>query len=194
MTVLKLIMILGHGSELEDELRVDAAVEYGSTLKNKGYEVLYLASGGIPNNFHISIGERMRELLIEYGISADSIITEHKAMSTRQNFRLGKKLLEDVLEEIDEVMVVTSSYHLARSKMLAKEYFKNVKISFGIANTNYSFLKLTKIIFTEGKLIRSEFAKFLKDIVLRFCKINYNQEIYKKTIGKIPFLKDKINY
>lgn len=80
-----------------------------------------IVTGGVGHGETISEGEAMKNYLVQKGIPEEKIIVESKATSTMENFKYTKQILKEQTGRSDyKVMVVTSDFHMARSKVLAK--------------------------------------------------------------------------
>ena len=96
-----IIMLGGDGGRLEK----------AAELYHNGYADYVMISPEIE-----SIRSQSTEYAIELGIPKSAIIEEHKATSTYTNATETMKLMEEY--SFDSALVVTSDYHLKRSKMI----------------------------------------------------------------------------
>lgn len=103
--------------------RLDAAL----VVLRENPEARAIASGGVGKESIYSEASVMKWYLVERGIAADRIVEEDKATRTDENLQFGKKAIKERYgEDIEELIIATSDYHMFRSKLLAKKYFKNV--------------------------------------------------------------------
>jgi len=115
------VIILGggvKGGEITKTLqyRLDEGIAF--LYEHPHLEVI--VSGGKGFGETISEGEAMRNYLVANGIPKDKIIVESKATSTMENFKYTKQILAKQTGRSDyKLMVVTSDFHMARSKVLA---------------------------------------------------------------------------
>ncbi len=115
------VVILGGGvkeGELTKTLqfRLDKGIEF----LNQHPDLEVIVTGGIGFGETISEGEAMKNYLVANGISQEKIIVESEATSTMENFKYSKQILEKQTGRSDyEVMVITSDFHMLRSKVLA---------------------------------------------------------------------------
>lgn len=116
------VLILGAGvwgttvSPALDE-RLKAGVEY----MEKYPEVVAIVSGGQGRGEDITEAEAMKRYLVAKGIKEDRIIKEEKSTSTMENFVYSRKLLKEIAgRDVSEITVITSNFHMFRTKMLAK--------------------------------------------------------------------------
>lgn len=92
----------------------------GIEYLNKHPDAKVIVSGGQGFGENISEAEAMEKYLISRGINAKRIIKEDKSTSTNENFRFSKEILLNAKEGGTELMVITSDFHMLRSKMLAR--------------------------------------------------------------------------
>lgn len=98
-------------------------------LKNNP-SAMVVVSGGQGLGETISEAEAMRRFLAENGIANDRILKEDKSTSTFENFQNTKSLLfQRYGDKRYTIMIVTSDFHMFRSKILAK---RNGFIAYGI--------------------------------------------------------------
>lgn len=93
--------------------RLDAALDYA----NKYPHVLLVLSGGQGVGEHISEGEAMKKYLIENGIGEYRLLVESASTSTYENILYSKELMPP---SVESVTIITSDYHLERSKRIAR--------------------------------------------------------------------------
>jgi len=119
-----------------------------------------IVTGGVGLRETISEGEAMKNYLVAKGIPEDKIIVESKATSTMENFKYTKQILNERTGRSDyKVLVVTSDFHMARSKVLASV---NGFIPYGIPSK-------TETLVFPNSVIREYFAVFkslVVDIIL----------------------------
>ncbi|MBQ1490581.1 MAG: YdcF family protein [Blautia sp.] len=107
-------MALQDGKPTKDlELRVKTAGE----VAKKNPDTTLIVTGGNPDSSGKTEAAVMKELLLSLGVSEESILTEDKASSTRENFRN----VGEMIGYSQPVLLITSSYHMARALRLAKE-------------------------------------------------------------------------
>ena len=125
----KWVVILGakvndSGVSLEFGRRIDAAADFGKTRK----DVTIVTTGGRGADEPTSEGEAAYERLISLGIDKERIVVEKASDSTRENFEFAKGLMkEHGYEEGDEIIIVSSAFHLYRAGKIAKAAgFENI--------------------------------------------------------------------
>lgn len=95
--------------------RLDEGLEYLKLHPN----TKVIVSGGQGSNELIPEAEAMKNFLLSQGISSDRIIEENKSKSTFQNLEFSQKILEKRNANKDEVLIVTSDFHLFRAMEIA---------------------------------------------------------------------------
>lgn len=135
----KYVVVLGAKILDEDrpcrilENRLIAAIEY---LK-KYDESLVVVSGGKGIDEPVSESQVMKKYLIKHGINESRVIMEDLSYNTFENLKKCKGILLDV----NEILIVTSGYHLLRSKILARRVgFKKINL-IGSKVSNSSIVK-----------------------------------------------------
>lgn len=111
------ILVLGGGTKNNRpgavlKGRLDQALAYAE----KHPDVTFIVSGGLGFGKTTSEGTIMKNYLMENGILAERITIEEKATSTYENLLYTKKMIQPD----DQVLIVTSDFHLFRTKMIAE--------------------------------------------------------------------------
>lgn len=117
-----IIVILGTGLTATEEMsvilkyRLDKAIQF---YQNQAEEsaITFLVTGGKSPGNSVSEAEVMAEYLMKYGVPEDRIIQENQSINTHQNFLYSQRLLESG----DKVLFVTSSYHVLRGNVYARQ-------------------------------------------------------------------------
>lgn len=110
------IIVLGH--QLDND-KADEVLKYRlrKTLKYLDeYDCKCILSGGITSNNTKSEASIMKEYLIKNGISESRIICEDKSTDTIENINNCIKLIESN----KKVVLISSNYHILRSKMICR--------------------------------------------------------------------------
>lgn len=106
--------------------RLDGALQY---LKINP-EVKVIVSGGMGPGETITEAEAMKSYLVKKGIPEKNIIKEEESRSTEENINNSKELLIPNNKDNITVTLVTSNFHMLRSKLLAeKAGFKTYEYS-----------------------------------------------------------------
>lgn len=97
--------------------RLDRSLEYVKNNPN----VKIVVSGGQGSGESITEAEAMKRYLIKYGVNEENIIKEDKSTNTSENL----KFTANILKELDKtenlkITIVTSDFHVFRSKFLAE--------------------------------------------------------------------------
>lgn len=101
--------------------RLDAALQYAKKYPH----VKLIVSGGQGPDEDATEGSVMQAYLVKHGLSPERIIIEGKATNTYENIVYSLKLLD---EDISDLTIISSDYHLARAKMLANRMDLNVDV------------------------------------------------------------------
>ena len=103
------------------ENRLISAIIYLHKFENSKV----IVSGGTGIDEPISEGYVMKKYLINHGIDKHRIFVEDLSTNTFENLKNTKQILKDV----DEILIITSKYHLFRSKILAERVgFRNIDL------------------------------------------------------------------
>lgn len=94
------------------ENRLISAIIYLQKFENSKV----IVSGGTGIDEPISEGYVMKKYLINHGIDKHRIFVEDLSTNTFENLKNTKQILKDV----DEILIITSKYHLFRSKILSR--------------------------------------------------------------------------
>ena len=94
------------------ENRLISAIIYLHKFENSKV----IVSGWTGIDERISEGYIMKKYLINHGIDKRRIFVEDLSTNTFENLKNTKQILKDV----DEILIITSKYHLFRSKILAR--------------------------------------------------------------------------
>jgi uncharacterized SAM-binding protein YcdF (DUF218 family) len=111
------ILVLGGGTKNNRpgavlKGRLDQALAYAE----KHPDVAFIVSGGLGFGKTTSEGTIMKNYLMENGIQPERITIEEKATSTYENLLYTKEMIQPN----DQVLIVTSDFHLFRTKMIAE--------------------------------------------------------------------------
>lgn len=114
------VLILGAGLKGKRlsptlESRMKLGVEY---LKSNPSSKVIVSGGQGPDE-DITEAEAMRRYLIANGINRGQIIKEEESTSTIENLRLSKGIMSRNTTS-NEILIITSDFHMFRAKMLAK--------------------------------------------------------------------------
>ena len=124
-----------------------ARIERGIALLRCNPNAVLIMSGGQGPGEDVAEGEAMARYAEERGVVREKIMIESKSRSTEENLLFSSRLMEKARPK---VIVVTTSYHVFRALLLAKQ--QGLKcVGFGAK---------TKWYFTLNALIR-EFAGYL---------------------------------
>ena len=128
------------------ETRLNCAYDYLQQFKDSKV----IVSGGKGKDEPISESYVMRKVLISYGVRQDRIIMEDSSVNTFQNLKNTRRILGNV----DEILIITSNYHLFRSKILARRVgFKKVSLIGSDVFVESLFKNLVREVFAVMKSI-----------------------------------------
>lgn len=105
----------GETPSLTLRFRLEEALAYAESYP----DVKFILSGGQGPDEDIAEGEAMRRYLTEKGVQEDRLLLETESTSTYENILFSKKLLP---EEVNEITIITSDFHLARARMIADSF------------------------------------------------------------------------
>lgn len=114
--------VRGDVPSLQLQSRCNETIKY---LENNPDAVAIL-SGGQGADENISEAQCMFNLITEAGIDANRLYIEDKSTSTDENIKFSKRIIEDNKLD-DNVVIVTSEYHLKRAKMICKRHNLNAE-------------------------------------------------------------------
>lgn len=104
----------------EPSLMLYRRIQAGYRAALKYPDALLIVSGGKGKDEEISEAECMAKELISMGIPQERIIMEDRSVSTSENMRFSKQILNE--RGINgAVVLVTDGFHALRSQMLAKK-------------------------------------------------------------------------
>jgi len=107
----------GETPSLEFQKRIDKAIEYAK--ENPGVKIIL--TGGMGNDENIPESEAARRAFIAAGIEENRLFKEEKSTSTTENFLFAKEILEkEGKTATEDVIVVSSSFHLYRASLIAQ--------------------------------------------------------------------------
>lgn len=113
------------GSYTLQKYRIDQAT---SLYKEGRVEKLILTGGkgGISNqnNENVPEAELMKDTLVKNGISSQDLILDNSSNSTIENGINVAKILNNLNENIQEVILISSEFHLKRCMAIMKKYYK----------------------------------------------------------------------
>lgn len=121
--------------------RLGAAKDYLDTHPN----TVAIVSGGQGSGENMSEAQAMYDWLCKNGIDSERIIKEAKAVSTYENLKFSREIINGLTDKSDPtIAVVSSEYHLCRAKLIAKSL--DMEIHTVPAHTTYFTIKLNYFI------------------------------------------------
>ena len=111
-----------------------ARIEKGIELLRYNPNAVLIMSGGQGSGEDIPESKAMADYAIDKGVSAEKVILEQKSVSTEENLRFSRELIN---KQNPQIIVVTTAYHMLRALILAKR--QGIKcVGFG-AKTKWYF-------------------------------------------------------
>lgn len=114
------VVVLGAGvngrtPSLSLQKRLEATLDYIADRP----DIPIVVTGGQGRGEEITEARCMADWLVEHGVAAERILLEERAADTRENIDFSIALLaESGLDTTGNIAVVSSDYHLARTKLL----------------------------------------------------------------------------
>ena len=86
-----------------------------------------MSGGRNIGNANMVEADYLKEKAIEFGIKKEDILVENKAMTTWENMKLSRELMikNNMLKTCIKIAIVTSSFHMRRSIMIAERVFRD---------------------------------------------------------------------
>lgn len=100
--------------------RLDQAISVWRHARTQGHDPVLVPSGGQGSDEPVAEAVAMAEYLREQGVPDDRILVEDRATNTEENLRYSRALLDSAGHD-EEMLVVTSNYHVMRAAFLARE-------------------------------------------------------------------------
>lgn len=110
-------------------------IPYAIDLYRRGYASWIILSGATAGS-STSDAERMRQVAMKVGISANKIILEEKATNTYENALFVKRIV--VKKRFSNIILVTSPYHQRRAYETFKKVFGKRPIQLQNAPSTFS--------------------------------------------------------
>ncbi|MFA6941586.1 MAG: YdcF family protein [Clostridiaceae bacterium] len=148
------LIVLGAGLKGKNvtatlQYRLDKAI----VILNQDAGIKAVVTGGKGYGEEVTEASAMENYLIKNGINKDRIIIEDKATSTYENFKFTKEILQkNTQKKSFSILVITSDFHMARSKLIAKKFGF---ITYGITAPTYKYLLPNSIIREYFAVIKS---------------------------------------
>ncbi len=94
-----------------------ARIEKGIELLRYNPNAVLIMSGGQGSGEDIPESKAMAEYALDKGVGAEKIIMEQKSVSTEENLRFSRELMN---KQNPQIVIVTTAYHILRALILAK--------------------------------------------------------------------------
>lgn len=143
--------------------------------------ILTGGKGGISNqnNEDVPEAELMKESLVKNGVSLQDLIIDNSSNSTIENGINVANILNGLKEDIQELILISSEFHLKRCMAIMKKYYKEdieyilVPAKDGFTDRENWFL--SEKVFNSGRSL----VEFEADLLIKYAKENklYDLEI-----------------
>ncbi|WP_440895466.1 YdcF family protein [Amphibacillus sp. Q70] len=117
------IIVLGSGLKNGEEVTplLASRVDKGIELYRKNEGSFLVLSGGQGTDEKVAESVAMKNYALKQGVPESALLIEDKSVNTRENLLFSKQLIDDHKKENSEnLLVVTTSYHVLRALLLAK--------------------------------------------------------------------------
>lgn len=141
-------------------------IEKAAELYKKGYGKYFIISGGIVYN-HITMAQLMKKHAMELGVPQKAIILEDRANSTYENAHFTKAILKQL--PIHSAIVVTSNFHLKRTRMIFNRQFKDTDLKLYYAGAKDRYFNEAKW-WSNNKSIMITITEYIKMVGYAFGK------------------------
>lgn len=118
------ITVLGAGlNGTEPSLILKNRLDQAIDLSNKYPDAILVLCGGQSEHQEISEAEAMRRYLANNGVDESRLVLEDQSRDTAENLKNASCLMEQIEgKQIHKSYIVTCSFHMMRSKLLAERY------------------------------------------------------------------------
>ncbi|MBN6205235.1 YdcF family protein [Ralstonia pickettii] len=117
------IIVLGSGLKNGNEVTplLASRVDKGIAAFRKNEGSFLVLSGGKGKDEKIAEGEAMKNYALQQGVPEAALLIEDRSVNTRENLLFSQQLIEKHSKERSwNLLVVTTSYHVLRALLLAK--------------------------------------------------------------------------
>lgn len=98
------------------QLRLDAGIDY----HRNNPDSYIVVTGGITPQKDTTEAAVMKDYLVQHGIAENMIIVEDKSLSTLENYRFSKAILDKRGIKYTSIVFVTNDFHIYRAKTYAE--------------------------------------------------------------------------
>ena len=114
---------LNDDGTMQDELigRLNVALNCAKQYPNA--YVICTGGGTAKNNPNVTEGELMGEWMLEHGLPKERLIVENKSRTTAENASNSYDILLRDYPQVDSVVLISSSYHIAWGSLLFESAF-----------------------------------------------------------------------
>lgn len=115
-------VIIVLGAQVKADGTPSVALERRLTAALESYQAdrqLIIVCGAQGSNEPRAEGDVMRDWLIEKGVPEDDVVAETASFNTRENLTYARAIMQH--RGLEEALVVTSDYHVARALALCRQ-------------------------------------------------------------------------
>lgn len=118
------IVVLGAGlNGTEPSLILKHRLDKAAEMSQAHPEARLILCGGLGAGSEITEAEAMRRYLVRLGVAEERLLLEDTSRDTAENLRNAKTIMDALSGEgKHEAYIVTCSFHMMRSKLLAEKY------------------------------------------------------------------------
>ena len=107
---------------------------FSSGLWKQGLCRYLLCTGGYKTRKDISEAQFMIDIAIQLGVPADTCLKEDRANTTIGNALFSNRIMDD--KGLKSAIVITSRYHMPRTKYIFKKLLPGKELSFAACKNN----------------------------------------------------------
>jgi len=138
----KFIVVLGGGVDENEKITMHSKLRYDAIIKlQKSYDYIICSSYKTykekAKNQIKSEALAGKEYLIENGISSEKILLEEKSMDTFSNAYYTRVLIENLGFKINKITIVTSKFHMQKTRILFDIVFPKNKFNIDYIETEH---------------------------------------------------------
>ncbi len=163
--MVKILVVLGGGVDENEKITKHSRLRHDLAVKYQGeYDYIVCSSYKTykekAKNQVKSEALAGKEYLIEKGIKSDKILLEEISKDTFSNAYYTRELIEKLKFNIDKITIVTSKFHMSKTKLLFKVVFPNKEFNIDFLESENGDINKNEL---KNRLIsEKELIKFYK--------------------------------
>lgn len=114
---------LNDDGTMQDELVERLKVALSCAEQYPNAYVICTGGGTAKNNPDVTEGAAMSEWMLAHGLDADRLIVEDQSRTTAENALNSYEILLNEYPQVDSIVLISSSYHIARGTLLFESAF-----------------------------------------------------------------------